>query len=208
MRPMFLEFPGDKRFETTETEFMFGSDLLVAPKVDEKFAPYQVTLPSGTWYDFWTGKDASATRTLNPALDMLPVFVRAGAIIPEQPVVQTTDETPQGPLQIAVYPGQNCHGSLYQDDGNTLAYQRGEFLKMEFTCESRPDSVAIKFATTHDKYKPWWQSVRIVVFGIENAPHGVAQGGKPLSDWNFDSASKSVSLTMANSSQAEIVVTK
>src|SRR5262249_7257564 len=123
MRPMFLEFPGDKRFETTDTEFMFGPDLLVAPKVDEKFEPYEVTLPAGTWYDFWTGREATSTKTLNPALDVLPVFVRAGAVIPEQPVVQNSGEVPQGPLQVSVYPGPNCSGSLYQDDGNTLAYQ-------------------------------------------------------------------------------------
>jgi len=208
MRPMFLEFPGDKRFETIDTEFMFGADLLVAPKVDEKFAPYEITLPSGTWYDLWTGKNASSARILNPALDMLPVFVRAGAIIPEQPVVQNTEETPQGPLQIAVYPGPNCHGSLYQDDGNTLAYQRGEFLQMEFTCESRPGSLALKFSTAHDNYKVWWTSIKVVLFGIENAPREVAQDGKALKDWNFDSTSKSVSLTVPNSSQTEIVVTK
>ena len=208
MRPMFLEFPGDKRFETTDTEFMFGPDLLVAPKVDEKFAPYEITLPSGTWYDLWTGRDASSARILNPALDMLPVFVRGGAIIPEQPVVQTTDETPQGPLQIGVYPGPNCRGSLYQDDGNTLAYQSGEFLQMDFTCESHSDSLAVKFSTTHDNYKAWWKSIKLVLFGIENAPREVAQDGKALTNWNFDSTSKSVSLTVPNSSQTEIVVRK
>src|SRR5262249_54907755 len=98
MRPMFLEFP-DKTFETTDTEFMFGPDLLVAPKVDEKFEPYEATLPAGPWYDFWTGRSAGSTKGLNPQLDTLPVFVRGGSILPEQPVVQNTAEVPQGPLQ-------------------------------------------------------------------------------------------------------------
>jgi alpha-glucosidase len=210
MRPMFLEYPADKRFETSDTEFMFGPDLLVAPKVDEKFEPYDVTLPAGTWYDFWTGRDASSTKTLNPALDVLPVFVRAGAIIPEQPVVQNTAEAPQGPLQISVYPGPDCRGSLYEDDGNTLTYRRGEFLEMQFTCQLRPDSLSLKFSATHANYKPWWNSMKVVLFGMESRPSEVVQNGNALNNWNFDPDNRNVSLTLPVSAagETELVVTK
>jgi len=208
MRPMFLEFPSDKRFETTDTEFMFGPDLFVAPKVDEKFEPYEITLPAGTWYDFWTGREASSTKTLNPALDMLPVFVRAGAIIPEQPVVQNTGEAPQGPLQISVYPGPDCHGSLYQDDGNTMAYARGAFLRMDFTCQTQADSLAFKFSTTHANYKPWWNSMRVVFLGYENAPRELSLNGQKTNDFHFDPERGSVSFDLPAKSEGEIEITK
>lgn len=208
MRPMFLEFPADKRFETSETEFMFGPDLLIAPKVDEKFEPYEVTLPAGTWYDFWTGRDATSTKTLNPALDMLPVFVRGGAIIPEQPVVQSTGSVPQGPLEISVYPGPNCHGSLYQDDGNTLAYQRGEFLRMEFTCEAKPDVVSWAFTTTKANYEPWWNTMKITFFGFNREPREFLLDGKPVKDFEFDPANGSVGVEFPKTDQKQIEITK
>lgn len=208
MRPMFLEYPEDKRFETTDTEFMFGPDLLIAPKVDEKFEPYDVNLPPGSWYDFWTGRDASSTKTLNPALDTLAVFVRAGAIIPEQPVVQNTGEVPQGPLQISVYPGPNCHGALYEDDGNTMAYSRGEFLRMDFTCQTQADSLTFKFSTTHANYKPWWNTVQVAFLGYINAPREVSVDGQKISDFHFDAGRGSVSLELAAKSEGEIKISR
>jgi alpha-glucosidase len=208
MRPMFLEFPADKRFETSETEFMFGPDLLIAPKVDEKFEPYDVILPAGTWYDFWTGRDASSSKTLNPALNMLPVFVRGGAIIPEQPVVQNTGNVPQGPLEISVYPGPNCHGSLYQDDGNTLAYQRGEFVRMEFTCEAKADVVSWALTTTKANYEPWWKTMKITFFGFNREPREFLLDGKPVKDFEFDPANGSVSVEFPKTDQKQIEITK
>jgi alpha-glucosidase len=208
MRPMFLEYPDREAVQTTETEFMFGPDLLVAPKVDEKVGPYDVTLPPGIWYDFWTGREASATKSLDPPLDTLPVFVRGGAILPEQPVVQNTDEVPQGPLQISVYPGRNCHGSLYQDDGNTLAYTRGEFLRMQFTCDSRPDSLGFKFSTTQTNYKAWWNSMKVVFFGFDRKPQEISVDGHVSSDWRFDSAAKTITLSLGDTAAADIIIAR
>ena len=122
MRPLFLEFPDQPLIALNDQEYMFGENLLVAPKVWPFLDPYSVTLPAGDWYDFWTGaKTSTQTIPVNPGLDTLPVYVRAGSIIPEQPVVQSTDEVPQGPLALNVYPGTPCHGSLYADDGKTYA---------------------------------------------------------------------------------------
>jgi alpha-glucosidase len=208
MRPMFLQYPNLETLQTNETEFMFGPDLLVAPKVDEKVGPYDVTLPPGIWYDFWTGRDASSTKNLEPPLDVLPVFVRGGAILPEQPVVQNSDELPPGPLQISVYPGPDCHGSLYQDDGNTLAYRRGEFLRMQFTCEARPDSLGFKVSTARANYKPWWSSMKIVLFGFDHAPREVSLEGKKITDFQFDTARGSVAVDLPAASRGEIVIAK
>lgn len=208
MRPMFLAYPTDDAFQTMETEFMFGNDLLVAPKVDEKVGPYDVILPKGSWYDFWTGKTVSGeTLSVDPPLDAVPVFVRAGAIVPAQPVVQSTSEVPKGPLRILVYPGSDCRGSLYQDDGNTLAYQRGEFLRMNFTCEASPSNVKVNFSTEHAQYKPWWNTMQVTLFGILARPHEVQLNGKPVQGWRFEERTSSVLADVPAAAAGEIVVT-
>jgi alpha-glucosidase len=209
MRPMFLEFPNDKDFETIDTEFMFGRDLLVAPKVDEKFEPYDVKLPSGTWYDFWTGLPvSSSTLSVNPPLDAVPIYVRGGSILPEQPVVQNTDEVPQGPLQISVYPGPDCRGSLYQDDGKTLAYQHGEAMLMQFGCESGPDSLLLKLSTPQAQYRPWWSEMKFLFYGFASKPRELTVDGKSISDWEYDSGKGMVSVTLPVAQAANITVTK
>ena len=209
MRPMFLDFPKEKELETSETEFMFGSELLVAPKVDEKFEPYEVKLPAGTWYDFWTGLPVSGTTlTVNPALDVVPVYVRGGSILPEQPIVQNTEEKPQGPLQISVYPSTDCRGSLYLDDGKTLAYHHGEFMRMQFSCESNPASLSLKFSTRQARYKPWWSEMKFVLYGLSSKPRSLTIDDTPLTDWRYDDAGKSVSVTVPSREAGEITINR
>jgi alpha-glucosidase len=209
MRPMFLEFPDREAFQTIDSEFMFGPDLLVAPKVDEKVGPYEVQLPAGIWYDFWTGEAVKAkTQNVDPPLNILPVYVRGGAILPEDPVVQNTEELPQGPLQVSVYPGPDCRGSLYQDDGNTFAYTRGEFFRMQFACDSRPDSLRFNFSITHASYKPWWSTIKVVFFGFTGKPHELSLDGKQVSDLQFDSTSGTVTIIVPAASQGEIIIAK
>jgi alpha-glucosidase len=215
MRPMFLEFPDDSTLQTNESEFMFGPRLLVAPKVTEFVGPYEVRLPAGEWYDFWTGARLNGqvqngqVQMVDPPLDSLPVYVRGGTILPQQPIVQYTEQVPAGPLQISVYPGSNCRGTLYQDDGNTMAYTKGEFLRMEFTCDARPDSLHLTFSNPQGTYKPWWSAVNVEFFGIETGPHSVSVDGTNASNWKFDPSAHTLTLTVPGPpSTHEIVVEK
>ena len=85
--------------------------------------------------------------------------VRGGSILPLQPLIQSTDETPNGPLELRVYPGQQCSGSLYLDDGHTLRYQHGEFLRQAFTCQADGESVRVSSERGRELMrlggKPW-----------------------------------------------------
>ena len=164
--PMDIDIP-------SSGEFMVGPDLLVAPPPSpDEPNDYDAQLPSSGWYDFWTGQrmntapsvqgngadlpsnavpppaPAPATIRIHPELAALPVFVRPGAIIPIQPLVQSTSQQPEGPLTLRVFSGPQCEGAVYQDDGSSFAYKRGEFLRMRFTCELSPQtgSLAIHIA--------------------------------------------------------------
>lgn len=164
--------------------------------------------PAGPWYDLWTGQSVSDKQMVQPALDTLPAYVRGGSILPEQPVVQSTNEKPTGPLQLSVYPGPNCQGSLYDDDGNTFAYQRGETLRMSFTCEVSSDALKVRIGESSGSYKPWWTRVQVQVFGMTHSPAAVTVNGNSFSDFKFDSQRGTVTLEIPQSTAASEITLK
>jgi len=189
VRPLFLEFPNATKDNhpldlDAGNEFLFGPDLLVAPPpFPEQPDSYPLKLPSGIWYDYWTGTKIAATANdrhatpssllIQPKLESLPVFVREGSVLPMQPVIQSTDETPRGDLTLRVYPGKDCHGSLYLDDGKTMAYKRGESLRMQFSCEETPEGVALHIGNHQGTFHPWWKQIHVEVYGWDAARGGV-----------------------------------
>jgi alpha-glucosidase len=194
LRPLFLEFPDaapDRHPIDTDLaaagEFLLGPDLLIAaPPYPDEQDEYSVELPSSDWYDFWTGEkiprvdppdpatpDPTAVPgqrvplsvRVSPRLDQLPVFVRAGSILPIAPVVQSTDQTPQGALTLRIFVGDQCGGELYLDDGKTFAYQRGGFLKMKFNCERTADGLRLNLGPHVGSYPAWWKKIRTEIYG-------------------------------------------
>lgn len=206
MRPLFLEFPnaasdGHPLDNDATGEFLFGSRILVAQSPSpEEVAPYEVHLPPGQWYDYWTGEKlaeikADGARDLEirdaatpnkpifvkPELAELPVYVRGGSIIPVAPLTQSTMEKPNGPLTLRVYPGAACEGSVYQDDGTSFAYKQGVFFRQRFTCAEGADgSIAVHLDAPEGSFTPWWSETRIEVYGLAAKQHKAESNGKPL----------------------------
>ncbi|MCU1262165.1 MAG: Alpha-glucosidase [Bryobacterales bacterium] len=123
---------------------------------------------------------------VTPKLDVLPVFVRGGTILPMQPLVQSTDEAPKGPLEIRVYPGPECKGSLYLDDGHTFRYRQGEFLRETFTCEAGSDAVRVNIAAHQGRFPPWWSRIEMVIYGATRAARSVSVGSTAVQNVRFD----------------------
>ncbi|HOC31522.1 MAG TPA: glycoside hydrolase family 31 protein [Armatimonadota bacterium] len=137
MRPLFLQYPDDPKTACIEDEFLIGSDLLCAPILDEGRYSRELYLPKGLWYDYWSGECLEGGRkiTASAPIDVLPLFARAGSAIPTQDVVQHTREAVNKPIVWQVWPdsGFKAIGTLYEDDGETLAYTRGDFKRTTLT---------------------------------------------------------------------------
>jgi alpha-glucosidase len=196
MRPYWLEHPEADTFYTNNGVFLFGPDLLVEPKLEETMDPVEPVVPPGDWYDYWTGeKLAGAPKKKLPGPGELTVFARGGAIIPHAPLVQSTTETPRGPLELRVYPGPACKGALYLDDGTTFDYQKGASLRVPFTCEERPGAVTVTAGAAAGSFVPWFTSVAYAVHGAASKPKEVTVGGKATRDFKYDAAKRLVTVT-------------
>ena len=166
MRPLFYDFPDALDLPCNQpTAFMLGERLLIAPSPTlESPQPYSICLPAGQWYDYWTGEPAAAQQLpITPVLNRLPVFVRAGAILPGQALTQSTSETPQGPLTLDVYPGEDCRGTIYADDGHSMAYTRQSYLRQQVSCTQTAAGIDIDFGSREGGYQPWWHQVTVRV---------------------------------------------
>ena len=206
MRPVFLEFPevvgkGD-HLGGTENEFLLGRDLLVAPApTGESLAPYDVVLPGRGWYDYWTGRRVESARPKEaPRLARLPVYVRPGAIIPKQPLVQSTAELPKGALELHVYPGPDCSGAIYLDDGESFGYTRGAYLRQTIRC----DAGDLHFAPREGHYKAWWNSVRVVLHGWTAEKPSISLKGRTVTS-QIDNTAETLTFDLPDISRATTV---
>jgi alpha-glucosidase len=234
VRPVFLEFPeifapSSAGFDHLDTEFMLGPDLLITPApFAEMVEDYTVSYPSGEWYDFWTGQKMPASPTappiaeiakagaeakfpepakIHPVLDTLPVYVRGGSILPLQPLIQSTDETPNGPLELRVYPGARCNGSLYLDDGHTFRYKQGEFLRQAFTCQLDGSAVTVKFGEREGTYAPWWKTIEIVIYDWPTAlAHAKLSGSASPLKTTYDASAHALHIVIPDSAGKELFV--
>src|SRR5713101_8408334 len=200
MRPVFLEYPQASEFYGDNRDFLFGRDLFVAPVTTEMIDAEEISLPPGEWYDYWTSEKHAYKEkiSLHPRLEEMPLYVRAGAILPMQPAVQYTGEMPNGSLQLRVYPGNDCRGSLYQDDGHTFAYQKGEILHVNYSCKVSAGSVTVTSSVDKRAFQPWWKSADVTVFGAAIAPTEVRVGDGVIHDWHYDGQAHAVTLTVSD----------
>lgn len=192
MRPVFYDYPQALSAPCDQSmAFMLGVGLLIAPSpTPESPQPYRICLPGERWYDYWSGLEVAGERGdpagagfvivhETPTLERLPVFVRGGTILPRQPLIQSTAQTPRSPLSLHVYPGENCDGLLYADDGISLGHQRGRYLRQALRCDATADGLTISFAQREGDYAPWWRRIEVVVHGWRGAAR-VEHDGKPV----------------------------
>jgi alpha-D-xyloside xylohydrolase len=146
MRPLVMDFRSDARARGITDQYMFGPAFLVNPVVEYKARQRSVYLPGGSaWYDFWTGRQLSggATVTAEAPLETMPLFVRAGSIVPVGPDQQYIGEKPRDQVTLYVYAGSNGQFSLYEDDGRTYGYERGAFSRIPLAWDDATRTLTI-----------------------------------------------------------------
>jgi alpha-glucosidase/alpha-D-xyloside xylohydrolase len=136
MRSLWLHYPTDTKARGVGDEYLWGRDLLVAPVYTKGATTRSVYLPAGDWYDWWTNARTTGGRSIQRDVDLatMPIYARAGAIVPVDPVRQYTDEPVSGPTTLRVFPGAPGLFTLYDDDGISQQYisGRGNWIRMSW----------------------------------------------------------------------------
>lgn len=164
MRPLIMEYPSDPHLANLSDEWLMGSSLLAAP-ILQPGGKRTVYLPKGKWYPFESNvpTDGGKTAQVTAALGDIPVYVRAGTILPLGPVIEHTSQMPGGPLELEIYPGHDATFTLVEDDGQTTNYLNGQTLRITFKWDNAAGQLTWTSAgsyTGNDLY----QRVHVVVF--------------------------------------------
>ncbi len=128
MRPLVMDWRTDVVAQNTGDEYLFGPAILVSPVYTQGATSRSVYLPAATWYDFWTGeKIAGGQRiTADAPLAKLPLYVRAGSIVPMGPAMEWSTQKPADPIELRIYPGADGDFTLYEDENDNYDYTKGQ----------------------------------------------------------------------------------
>ncbi|HVR44075.1 MAG TPA: glycoside hydrolase family 31 protein [Thermoanaerobaculia bacterium] len=165
MRPMLLEYPEDERTWGMDDQFLFGSDLLVAPVLRAEVTRRGVYLPAGEWVDYWSGERHAGGRwiTVPVTLASIPIYVRAGAFVFGQPVVQHTGEMPGQPLEVELFPAGTSERWLYEDDGASFDHRRGGYARRRFASRREAGSLVIEVGAPEGSWRPEPRALHLIV---------------------------------------------
>jgi alpha-D-xyloside xylohydrolase len=145
MRPLVMDFRADVRAQNVGTQFMYGPALMVNPVTHKGATSRSVYLPEAKWYDFWTGHAVSGPALIDASapLDRIPLYVRAGSILPMGPDIQYSNEKPADPIELRVYPGANGSFTLYEDENDNYDYEKGIHATIPFRWDDAAHTLTI-----------------------------------------------------------------
>jgi alpha-glucosidase (family GH31 glycosyl hydrolase) len=163
MRGLWLHYPDDAVATARADEYLWGRDVLVAPVVEQGATSRQVYLPRGGWSDFWTGERVDGGRETARAVDLetLPLYVRAGAILPLGPVKQYVNEKVDAPLSLTVYPGADGSFRLYEDDGTSFNYRKGEWMGIDMRWDNAARKLSLRLAEGSRMLPPLKRNIEV-----------------------------------------------
>jgi alpha-glucosidase len=210
-RALVYSYPNDNNVFNMADEFMFGDWLLVAPVVSgnnttgASNTTRNVYLPAGTWIDYTDGKTIrTGGQTLSnyaAPLSVVPIFVKAGAIIPMQPVLQYVGEKMPTPITLDIYPSGNSSYTMYEDDGITFNHEKGVWAKTRFDCSAGSEVTTVTINARQGSFNPgardYLLKLHLVNAMSSVSLNGTALASKPYADlnngqagWNYDAANK------------------
>jgi alpha-glucosidase len=168
LRPLLYHFPDDPTTYQLHDQVLLGPSLMAAPIYHPGREHRYVYLPEGAWYDWWTDELLTGPAHLlaHAPLERMPLYVRAGAIIPTGPDLHYADEHPLDPLTLDLYPGDGAL-TLYEDDGHSFAYEHGQFCTTSYTLRRSEDRLVFEIATREGTYIPPTRKLLIKVHTVD-----------------------------------------
>jgi alpha-glucosidase len=167
LRPLLYHFPNDPKTYTLSDQVMLGSSLLAAPIYRPGVEHRAVYLPEGRWYDWWSGEtfDGPSHILAHAPLERMPLYVRAGSIIPMAPVMQYVDERPLDQLTLRVWNGTG-EWTLYEDDGHTFEYKTGAFSTTTYRVRSEGQQTIVEIGEREGNWTPPGREVLVELVGV------------------------------------------
>ena len=206
MRPLWYEFPSDKQTYLIADQYMVGSDILVAPVVKEGMRTRGIYLPTGAeWMDWWTGDklESGKTHYLQTPLDRVPIFIRVGAVVPTQGVIQHTGEMPNASITVniagGIQPDKTETSTLFQDAGEGYGYRSGQFREIRFT--HKRGSLLIERSGSYSGQRIGVVEIR----GITARPREITADGRKI-DFDFSAELKKVSVKLRGDEREILLV--
>jgi alpha-glucosidase/alpha-D-xyloside xylohydrolase len=181
IRALWIHDPDDKPGAGRGDEYLWGPNILVAPVTEKGATRRRLYLPRGRWYDFWNGQPVDGGREIDRNVDLgtLPLYVRAGSILPLGPVKQYTSETSDAPVTLCVYPGADGRFMLYEDDGVSFRYRDGDWMGIDLAWDDRGRTLSINLAPGSRMRAPLERRVEVRKMP-EQAARSVVFAGKAI----------------------------
>jgi alpha-D-xyloside xylohydrolase len=194
MRPLVMDFREDTRAQNIGDQFLFGPAILVNPVTEPGAATRRLYLPNAKWYDFWTGAAIQGGRTLDApsTIDRMPLYVRAGSILPLGPDLQYAAEKSADPIELRIYRGANGAFTLYEDENDSYDYEKGVHATIPFSWDDTAHALTIGDRTGTFPGMLEKRTFR-VVFVTEN--HGTGGGLTENADKTVEYSGKKIKVT-------------
>jgi alpha-glucosidase (family GH31 glycosyl hydrolase) len=194
-RPLLWEFPDDERCAEETRGWMFGDALFVSPIVEHGLPTHSFYLPQGQWFDYASGKPVTGGRDMSVAVDSttwqdVPIYVREGSILATQPATKGNDLSPRTPLLLDVFPAATRAANfvVYDDDGHTYAYEKGEYFRQEMTAKRSGASTEIALGAATGTYKAQFPNY---LLRVHQASRSVTSEGASMKEFTSEGAFRS-----------------
>jgi alpha-D-xyloside xylohydrolase len=194
MRPLVMEFRNDARAQNIGDQFLFGPAFLVNPVTEPAATTRHLYLPKAQWYDFWTGQRTDGGKAIDAAvtIERIPLYVRAGSIVPIGPDVEYAAEKPADPIELRVYPGADGSFTLYEDENDTYNYEKGAYATIPLRWDESGKTLTIGDRQGSFPGMLANRSFRVVFVG-EN--HGAGIGATAQADRVVQYSGKAIAVT-------------
>ena len=187
MRPLVMDFASDDRVRDIGDQFLFGPAILVNPVTEPGVPTRRLYLPKARWYDFWTGSTVEGGKTVDAPspLERIPLYVRAGSILPIGPDIEFSTQKPADPIELRVYRGADAAFTLYEDENDNYNYEKGAYATIPLQWDDATQTLTI--GDRQGKFPGMLETRTFrVVFAGENHGAGIGQTAQPDKVVSYD----------------------